>query len=74
MENKYPQFPQRLRSLRDERNMTIDDLSEVSGILPSVLVSFENNSHIPTHISLRLLSMTFDVGIKELTGENEAQK
>lgn len=61
-------FGSKLKSLRQEEDMTQVVLSEVTGIKQSLLSNLESGKRFPTLKTVRILSGFFDISESKLTG------
>lgn len=61
-------FPERLRSAREYRGLTQQDLATSSGLQPSAVSHFETGTRKPSFDNLHLLAETLDVTIDYLLG------
>jgi transcriptional regulator with XRE-family HTH domain len=61
----------RVRELRYERGLSIEELSERSGVSKSTLTSLEKGVHEPRMSTLRSTARGLDVSLKELTSPRE---
>ena len=52
---------QKLRKTRTEREMTLQDLAELTGVTRSMLSQIENNKSLPSLTTLQLVSRALDV-------------
>ncbi len=61
----------RLKALRTARNLTIDQLAEISGLSKGYISLLENNKRQPSSEVLSVLSQSLNVKITELIDEGE---
>lgn len=61
-------FQKRLKSAREQRNMSQSDLARVSGLQPSAISHFENDRRSPSFENLKKLSDALSVSIDYLLG------
>ena len=63
-----PEFGEKLKQVRSQRNLTQTDLGEMLGVSKSVISSYENGSHYPPYDILLSLSRIFGVSTDYLLG------
>lgn len=56
----------RLKKLRRERRYTLQQLSDLTSLSTSYLSRLENESRVPSEVSLRLLADTLEIDFYEL--------
>ncbi len=66
---KVDQFPQRLRELREDRNMTQSELGELMGLTAMGICHWEKGDSQPGLKQLAQLSHIFDVSVDYLLGK-----
>lgn len=69
--NQDSRMKMRLKSLRNARSMTIDQLAEISGLSKGYISLLENNKRQPSSEVLTVLSQSLKVKITELIDEGE---
>jgi transcriptional regulator with XRE-family HTH domain len=68
------QLPQNLRRLRREQGLTLDALSERSGVSRAMISKIERATAVPTATVLGKLSAALEVGLSQLVGNARARK
>lgn len=63
-----PKIGERIRSLRNQKNLKQIDLAKLLGVSKSVVSSYENNVHYPPYDVLLSLSRIFGVSTDYLLG------
>ena len=61
-------FPERLKELRLENNMSINELAKQLGVSPIAISRWENNLRVPNIINLYSIAKFFDVSADYLIG------
>lgn len=69
-EKNFCSFPQRLRELREKRNMTQQQVADCLGIRKATYQGYEYNKYEPKLDKLLQLAELFDVTLDELMGRN----
>lgn len=67
-------FGKRLRQIREEYNMTQDELGEKLGITRNAISSYENASREPDIKKLVTMSEIFECTLDYLTGKSDVKK
>ena len=63
-------FPQKLRYVRLVREYTLEDLSQKSGLTPSIISRYESGLILPGFINLARLAFGLNVSIDYLVFKN----
>lgn len=61
-------FPERLKELREEKELSIHQLAKEINVSPTAISRWENNLRIPNIVNLFVLSNFFDVSADYLIG------
>jgi len=67
-------FHQRMRELRNERNLRLKDLAEVLGVTTSSVGMYENNKRYPDIMAIVKLAEFFDVSVDYLLGHTDIRE
>jgi transcriptional regulator with XRE-family HTH domain len=74
MDDYVKKFAKRLYDLRDERALTLQEISETLNIGVSTLSQYENCQREPKLFNIIKLSRFFDVSIDYLIGTSDERK
>jgi transcriptional regulator with XRE-family HTH domain len=74
MEDFLNVFAERLRSLRLEKNLSLQELAEMVGTVKSTISQYENCKREPVLSILIKLSNALEVDISYLIGESDTRK
>jgi len=72
--NTPPDIGQKIKHLRSSKNLTLDQLANMSGVSKSMLSQIERNKTNPTVGTLWSLTSAFGMEIGELLGSKEPSK
>ena len=64
-------FPERLKELREEKELSINQLSKEINVSPTAISRWENNLRIPNIVNLFVLADFFDVSADYLIGRTD---
>lgn len=67
-------FPDRLRSLRERKKKTQQDIADVLGITRPAYTAYESGSRKPDYEKVQQLAQYFDVTIDYLMGQDGVEK
>lgn len=67
-------FSERLKELRKEKRLTVEQLADKLGSAKSTISRYENGKREPKKDFLEMLSSFFDVSISYLLGETDIKK
>lgn len=66
-------FQERLKSLRLEKSLTLEELANILGTTKTTLSRYENNKRTPDSEFIRLASRFFNVSTDYLLGETDTK-
>lgn len=64
-------FPERLKELRIEKNLSQRDLAKATGISQNAIAFWENNKRVPNVNAVVILARYFEVTTDYLLGEED---
>lgn len=67
-------FPDKLRKLRKERNLTQEDLANSIFVSRTMITKYENGTVYPTKENIEKIALFFNVKISDLIDENDSVK
>jgi transcriptional regulator with XRE-family HTH domain len=67
-------FGPRLRELREEANLTVEQLAEKLGVVKQTISKYENNQREPKYEYLLKLAEIFNVSVDYLLGRIDERK
>jgi transcriptional regulator with XRE-family HTH domain len=65
-------FPQRLKQLRTDRELSQEALAKKTGLQPTAISHFENGSRKPSFENLRTIADAFEVSVDYLMGRTDS--
>ncbi len=68
------EFKDRLKSLRTERNLTINNIAEITGVSKVSAWQWENGFNFPKESTLEKIADYFDVSLDYLMGRTDIKK
>ena len=72
-DKKWKSFGQRIRAIREEKGLSIEDLSHETGYSSDILEKIEEDKMVPPVSLVLQISRTFRIDISELESEEEKE-